>query len=106
VCVAEFRVELAISGDLTIKGVDAIHAQLAAALPAHSEIILNINDVVEADLTFVQLVESARLSAAQHGARLALRAPVDEALRAILERGGFLDPADPARARFWLEGAQ
>jgi ABC-type transporter Mla MlaB component len=104
--VAESRVELAISGDLTIKGIDAIHAQLAAELPAHSNVILNISDVVEADLTFVQLIESARLSAAQRGARLALRAPVDEVLRAMLERGGFLDPSDPARARFWLEGAQ
>ncbi len=97
--------EMVLSGDLTIKGIEAIHAQLLAEMQLHSNIILNITDVVEADLTFVQLVESARSTAARNGGRLTLRAPVAATLRAVLERGGFLDPADPTRTQFWLQGA-
>jgi anti-anti-sigma regulatory factor len=98
-------IEVAISGDLTIRSVDALQAELSTAIHDYSEIILNITDVVEADLTFVQLVEAARKSAAQQDKALRLSGPVGGDLRAMLERGGFLDDSAADRSRFWLEGA-
>jgi hypothetical protein len=63
-----------------------------------------MNDVTEADLTFVQLIESARRSAMESERSIQLRHPAEGAVLQVLQRGGFLDPGDPDRAAFWLQG--
>lgn len=62
---------------------------------------LDLSGVTSADLSFVQLIESARASCARQGAAARLAGPADGALRDVLERGGFLDPADGERVQFW-----
>jgi hypothetical protein len=52
------------------------------------------------DLTFVQLIESARRTARETGAAFALATPAAGQLRETLERGGFLASADDQE--FWL----
>jgi anti-anti-sigma regulatory factor len=100
------QVSVLLTGEMTIAGIGAAHAELAAALrgPGRGPVIVDIDGVTEADLTFIQLLEAARRSAAEADRDLTLAQPAGPAVQEILQRGGFLD-ADPARATFWLQGA-
>ncbi len=91
---------------MTIAGIGAAHAELTAALrePGRGPVVVDIDGVTEADLTFIQLLEAARRSAAEADRDLTLAQPAGPAVQEILQRGGFLD-ADPARATFWLQEA-
>lgn len=56
------------------------------------------------DLTFIQLLESARRTARETGVAFGLAAPATGALRETLERGGFLVAADDQD--FWLMNSE
>lgn len=65
---------------------------------------IDVSSLSEVDLTFVQLIESARHAAANRGRTIRLRAPAQGALLQVLQRGGFVGPEDPERSDFWLKG--
>lgn len=65
---------------------------------------MDIAGVGEVDLTFVQLLESARRKAAETGRDLTLRQSAGGAVLEVLQRGGFLDDETSERANFWLQG--
>lgn len=90
---------------MTISNIEAAHADLGAALGQDMPVVMDIDGVTETDLTFVQLIESARRKAAETGRDLVLRHPADGAVLEVLRRGGFLDDASSDRAKFWLQGA-
>lgn len=72
------------------------------ALKDHADVTAKIAADAVVDLTFVQLLESARRSAAETGKSFALAAPASGGLLETLERGGFLSGGDAARRQFWL----
>lgn len=94
-----FRVELC--GDLSLASIGQAHEQILSAFEQDLPIVIDLEGVTNADLTLTQLVEAARKSAARRGRGLSLSAPASGALRAVLERGGFLGAPD--RAAFWLQ---
>lgn len=96
--VETFRVEL--SGDLTIRAISVIHDQFVEALGAHASVIAEVAPDAAVDLTFIQLMESARRSAGEAGVDFGLAAPAAGALLETLQRGGFL--ADATSRQFWL----
>lgn len=67
-------------------------------------VVVDIDDTNEIDLTFVQLIESARRKAAEAGRDFTLRKPASGAVLEVLRRGGFLDDETSERAKFWLQG--
>jgi hypothetical protein len=79
-----------------------VYERLAQAFQDESEIVLNLDGLEKFDLTLVQLVESARTTASRLNKSFSLAAPVNDELRAMLERGGFV-PASASQSRqFWL----
>jgi len=92
---------VAFAGPATIPHVAEAWTRLSSAVMAGGDLVVDVSEVTSADLSFVQLVESARASCAGQGATLRLAAPADGALRDVLERGGFLDEADAERLQFW-----
>ena len=54
-------------GDLTIRSIAQAHARLRDALQAHASLTVGVASDAVADLTFIQLVESARRSARESG---------------------------------------
>jgi anti-anti-sigma regulatory factor len=62
---------------------------------------IDLRQVVDADVTLVQLVESARRTAAQSGVALRLCEPAQGPVLQTLQRGGFLTDPPDARTRFW-----
>lgn len=95
---------IAFEGDLTIRGVAAAHGQMVEALAASGEVIAQIDPEASVDLTFVQLMESARRAASEAGGALDLAQPATGGLLETLQRGGFL--ADPERRQFWLKTSE
>ena len=89
------------SGPATIRQVTDAWIQLQSAVETGRPVTLDLSEVSATDLSFVQLIESARLSAERLGGGVALAQPAAGALRDVLERGGFLDGACAARLQFW-----
>lgn len=96
---ASLTVEL--TGELTIRTVGDAHARLCEALLAGSPVLAHIAPDANVDLTFVQLIESARRSATEADVAFALAAPAAGALLEVLNRGGFVETA--GQRAFWLE---
>lgn len=78
----------------TLRTIDATKALLEECLRPSGAVVLHCAQIEEADLSFVQLLLSARKTAERLGATLRL-AGVPAALRDVLERCGVAD--DP----FW-----
>lgn len=99
---SEDQVVLKVSGNMTIGVIGPFHQELSEAISTHSRVAIDVDDDGEFDLTLIQLIESARRTAADAGRQVALASPASGALRAMLERGGFV-PASASQSRqFWL----
>ncbi|MBI1199721.1 MAG: STAS domain-containing protein [Phenylobacterium sp.] len=94
--------EVELSGDLTIRSIAEVHAALSGALEAHDAVVAQIDAGAEVDLTFAQLLVSARCTALAAGKTLALAQPAAGQLLEILNRGGFLADANSESRGFWL----
>jgi len=77
-------------------------ADMLQAVIGGQDVVLDLSAVEEADLTLIQAILSARISAAQNNTSLALAEPASEAVVHLLERGGLIGPAPDARRDFWL----
>lgn len=90
--------------DVTITNIAQAHDELGAVLREDSAVVVDIDGVTETDLTFIQLLESARRKAAETGCDFTLRHAAGGAVLEVLRRGGFLDDETSDRAMFWLQG--
>jgi hypothetical protein len=87
---------------LTIRDIRSVHDFVMASLGTKTDVALSFDDGAAVDLSFVQLIESARHYAAMHGKTLRLSKPASANVRRVLERGGFLSSRRPDSLRFWL----
>lgn len=92
------------SGSVTVSSIADAHAALAAGMDRDGPVVVNLDDVVEADLTLAQLLEAARRTANARGQTIRLETPAQGAVLQVLQRGGFLDPDDGDRVNFWFGG--
>jgi anti-anti-sigma regulatory factor len=95
---------ISFAGEVTISNIVAARDDLAAAFRESDPVTVDVTSVNEADLTFIQLIESARRKAAETGHDFRLRRPAGGAVLEVLRRGGFLDDENSERAKFWLQG--
>ena len=97
-CVSCAKVDLV--GELTISNAEELRSTLLSAFAQSSSILISVDPDAAVDLTFVQLLESARRTAREEDRTVALAAPAAGRLRETLERGGFLGA--PEGRAFWL----
>lgn len=95
---------ISFDGDVTVSNIVQARDELMAALRQDSPIVVDIDGASEIDLTFVQLMESARRKAAETGRDFTLRHPAGGAVLEVLRRGGFLHDETSERTKFWLQG--
>jgi hypothetical protein len=96
---------ISFAGEVTISNIGAARDDLDVALREDGPVIVDIVSVDETDLTFIQLIESARRKAAGTGRECRVRHPAGGAVLEVLRRGGFLDDDETSeRAKFWLQG--
>jgi hypothetical protein len=96
---------IAFAGEVTISNIGQAHEQLGALLREQEAVIVDVEDLGDTDLTFIQLLESARRKASEIGIGFSLNKPAAGSLLEVLRRGGFLDDETSDRATFWLQGA-
>ena len=89
------------AGELTLRTIADAHARLREAFEAGLAVTARIDAAASVDLSFVQLIESARRTAREAGSDFALAAPAEQGLLETLRRGGFVQ-TDSQRA-FWLQ---
>ena len=93
-------------GALTVRHAEQIHESFADALSDHQHIVVDCSQASQVDLSFVQLVLSARRSAEGAGKRLALAQPASGDLLDVLRRAGLAAPAGGAPVagqEFWFQ---
>jgi hypothetical protein len=95
---------LTLPASLSIRGIAAVHDTLQKSLAGHDNIVVEIPADAQADLSFIQLMEASRISAAAQGKTITLKSPVDAGVKETLLRGGFLTDMDQASRLFWLHG--
>lgn len=88
----------------TLREAPAIHAALLEGLETHSEVEIDASALRYADLSLIQLLEAARVQAAQTQKSLRLTTPANEALSAFLRRCGSLTAPSSADTAFWFQG--
>lgn len=99
---------LSFDGVATVRTIDALHSRLLDMMQRHADIELDCSGVSEVDLSFIQLLLSARKSARKSGKSFSLAHPASGALYDALTGGGFLVAVDGVRnddKAFWLSGA-
>ena len=79
-----------LSGSLGIRDAGAILERLQGALAGAHSLIIDCTALTGADLSIVQLLVSARASAAAEGKTIRLKAPAGGALDQLLRQTGFL----------------
>ncbi|WP_170975751.1 STAS domain-containing protein [Rhizobium sp. FY34] len=89
-------------GHLTLRTVSANHATLLQALSKNKSVSVDFDDDVQIDLSFLQLMESARIYANTAGRTISIAKPASGQLHDLLDRSGFLQTMSPKDARFWL----
>jgi ABC-type transporter Mla MlaB component len=80
---------LSLSGAITIRDIDAAHQQLLAACESCAEIEIDCSEVTDTDISLIQLLIAADVSAARSGKKVQLLKPYPEAIQHALNRGGF-----------------
>lgn len=89
---------------LTVREAEHVHACLVEAVRDRPTIVLDCRAATEIDLSFIQLVISARKSARAAGKTVAVVPPADGRMTEILHRGGLIGATDalPADQLFWF----
>ena len=90
------------SGSQTIRESEETAKVLRQALVDYSSIVLDCDEIEEADLTFLQLVIAGRRSALRDGKSFTLSSIVRGPLLAALDRAGIRPEGEHL---FWFEGA-
>ena len=83
---------MTLDGALTVRTVATVRATLLEALTQHQSVQVDCSAAESVDLSLIQLLLSARLTAQQAGKQLLLASPASGALLAALHQGGFLLP--------------
>jgi len=97
---------LKFSGVIDVRSIRKPFQTIRKAASSGRDIQIDLSGVTEIDMTFVQLIEAARRSAAQAGTAISLAKPATGMVLETLQRAGFLTDPPDARTRFWTGQGQ
>ena len=87
---------------LTIRSINDQHHNLMSKIDGCQALKIDVPDDAEIDISFLQLLESARLYTQSAGKTLDLQHPATAALLDALTRCGWLNNNHQDSRRFWL----
>jgi len=94
--------KLGFDTDLTIRHAVPIKQAIADGLRDQPKLTLALNPDAAVDLSFVQLISSARAHAKMSGGELSFSEAAGPKLRDVLGRAGFIEGAPAEDLKFWL----
>jgi anti-anti-sigma regulatory factor len=95
---------MALGESANIRVIEGIHAAMLEEFQIHEDLELDLSQITDADVSFLQLIEAGRKFASANGKGFRLVAPAGPPLVSLLERAGFLAEDNPDSRAFWLEG--
>lgn len=98
----QYTESISLSDSLIIRNISALYSSISSEIDSNNAIIIDIPEHAEADLSFIQLIESARRHAKAQGKSIALSSPATGQILKVLERAGFIEAFNPDDAKFWL----
>lgn len=98
----QYRESVSLPDSLLIRNIRDLHSSIIAGIDSNSAVIIDIPEHADADLSFIQLMESARRHAKAQGKSIALSSPATGQILKVLERAGFIEAFNPDDAKFWL----
>lgn len=87
---------------LSIRNSSELYSKITNEFRSRDAVILSIPEGAEADLSFVQLIESSRRQAKAKGKTFKLSSPASGSVLKVLERAGFIESFDQEDLNFWL----
>lgn len=87
----------------TILSAKDFAAELLSLCQAHDHIMVDVDQVAQADLCFIQIIHAAQQQMRDKGGTLSLARPVGNYLSDLLNKAGF--SSDSSEADFWFNGA-
>jgi hypothetical protein len=87
---------------LNIRNIINVYEMLHQNIKSGKSILISIPDGAEADLSFIQLIESARIQAKSSGTHVLMSKPAEGSVLSVLKRGGFSETFSPEDKKFWL----
>jgi hypothetical protein len=88
--------------NLCVSDIRASYSTIVEAMEGSSSLQLAIPADASVDLSFLQIVEAARLKSNEQGKSLSLLEPASGELRRALDRSGLLTAATISDRSFWL----
>lgn len=98
------EIELHVASSAVMRNAADLRQQCIDALAEEGTINIDIADVTDADLSFVQIICALRTAAADAGREVRLRTPAPAPVAALLDRAGFLAAPSPQDLEFWFHG--
>ena len=87
---------------LNIRNISNVYDLINPKIKSGKSILISIPKSAEADLSLIQLLESARIRAKTAGTHIIMSSPAEGSVLSVLERGGFAQTFSPEDKKFWL----
>ncbi len=88
---------------VNIRNIRDIHAEFLTYANNSTAIEIDLDGCEESDLSLIQLIESARKTAAADSKNISLTKPANDIVLSTLRRAGMFDAFSAADTKFWLQ---
>lgn len=95
------ELQLAAGSSVTTRTVAEFAAQLGASAAA-DRVVIDVSELDDVDLTFIQTVDVYRAELGAAGRVLALSTQANPNITSLLSRCGYREGADPSDLEFWI----
>ncbi|MDR3438050.1 STAS domain-containing protein [Telmatospirillum sp.] len=89
-------------GENLLASAEALHDKFCAAMVDGRPIQVDCSNVTAVDISFIQVLIAARVSAAGRNLSFSLKKPVADVLLTALQRGGFVGEPPLPSDGFWI----
>jgi hypothetical protein len=93
---------LTMPANLTVRAITTTREELLKFIDRNGAATIELADNSQIDISFIQMIEAARIYAETAGKRVALAQPATGPLLDVLRRAGFLEGMSAEDAKFWL----
>jgi len=92
------------AASVSLRSVESLRLALLDGFSQDSAIEVDASAVTDADLSFIQLIEAARVHAKHQNLSFRLNSPANAVVTALLTRAGFLTEPNADDIDFWFHG--
>jgi hypothetical protein len=93
---------LCLPANLTVRSITSVQKELLEFMAGRPSATIGLPDDSQVDLSFIQLIEAARIYAGTAGKKVALARPAEGPLLDVLKRSGVFEGMTAEDTKFWL----